>query len=142
MWPRDYSARLQAWADLREQCIQSPLAQAMTDINAWWQQTPWQPYYLHWDDRNHWPTPWELLSDNVYCGLARAVGIMYTVTMLERDDVTAVELADTDQGNLVLVNQGKYILNWHTNDELNIPSKQFTINQRLDRRAIHHLTDR
>jgi hypothetical protein len=51
-------------------------------------------------------------------------------------------LADTDQGNLVLVNQGKYILNWHTSDELNIPSKQFTINQRLDRRAIHHLTDR
>jgi hypothetical protein len=67
---------------------------------------------------------------------------MYTVTMVERDDIVAVELADTDQGNLVLVNQGKYILNWHSSDKLNIPSKQFTINQRLDRRAIHHLTDR
>ena len=142
MWPRDYSARLKAWADLRDQCSQLPLAQALSHADAWWQQTPWQPYYLHWDDRNHWPTPWELLSDNVYCGLARAVGIMYTITMLERDDITDVELADTDQGNLVLVNQGKYILNWHTSDELNIPSKQFTINQRLDRRAILHLTDR
>ena len=142
MWPRDYSARLQAWADLRDRCTQSPLAQAMENIHAWWQQTPWQPYYLHWDDRDRWPTPWELLSDNVYCDLARAVGIMYTVTMLERDDITELELADTDRGNLVLVNQGKYILNWRTSDQLNIPSKQFTINQRLDRRAIHHLTDR
>jgi len=142
MWPQDYSARLQAWADLRDQCTQSPLAQAMGHIHAWWQQTPWQPYYLHWDDREDWPTPWELLSDNVYCDLARALGIVYTISMIERDDITEVELADTDQGNLVLVNQGKYILNWHTSDELNIPSKQFTINQRLDRRAIHHLTDR
>ena len=82
------------------------------------------------------------MSDNIYCDLARAVGIVYTVTMLERDDILEVELADTDQGNLVLVNQGKYILNWHRGPELNIPSKQFTINQRLDRRAIHHLTDR
>ncbi len=142
MWPRDYSARLQAWADLRDQCSQLPLAQALDHADAWWQQTPWKPYYLHWDDRNHWPTPWELLSDNVYCDLARAVGIMYTITMLERDDITGVELADTDQGNLVLVNQGKYILNWHTSDELNIPSKQFTINQRLNRLEIHHLTYR
>jgi hypothetical protein len=142
MWPQDYSARLQAWADLRNHCIQSPLVQALTEIDAWWQQTPWQPYYLHWDDRDRWPTPWELLSDNIYCDLARALGIMYTVSMIERDDITAVELADTDQGNLVLVNQRKYILNWHTSDKLNIPSKQFTINQRLNRRAIHHLTDR
>ena len=142
MWPQNYSARLQAWADLRDQCGQLPLAQALDDVNAWWQQTPWKPYYLHWDDRDQWPTPWELLSDNIYCDLARAVGIVYTVTMLERDDITGVELADTDQGNLVLVNQGKYILNWHRGDELNIPSKHFTINQRLDRRAIHHLTDR
>jgi hypothetical protein len=142
MWSQDYSARLRAWADLRDRCIQSSLAQAMADIDIWWQQTPWQPYYLHWDDRDRWPTPWELLNDNVYCDLARALGIMYTVAMIERDDITEVELADTDQGNLVLVNQGKYILNWHTRDELNIPSKQFTINQRLDRRAIHHLTDR
>jgi hypothetical protein len=142
MWPQDYSARLLAWANLRNQCIQSPLAQAMSDIDVWWQQTPWQPYYLHWDDHDHWPTPWELLNDNVYCDLARALGIMYTVAMTERDDITTIELVDTDQGNLVLVNQGKYILNWHSSDELNIPSKQFTINQRLDRRAIHHLTDR
>ena len=142
MWSQDFSARLQAWANLRNQCTQSPLAQAMADIDVWWQQTPWRPYYLHWGDHDRWPGPWELLNDNVYCDLARALGIMYTVVMIERNDITAVELADTDQGNLVLVNQGKYILNWHKGDELNIPSKQFTINQRLDRRAIHHLTDR
>lgn len=138
MWPRDYSSRLQSWADLRDRCAQLSLTQALTDINAWWQQTPWNPYYLHWDDRDRWPTPWELLSDNVYCGLARALGIVYTITMLEREDISDIELVDTDQGNLVLVNQGKYILNWAQDCELNIPSKQFTIKQRLDSRALHY----
>ena len=142
MWAKTFAGRLESWYSMRQQCRDLSAESALELVNSWWFTTPWQPYYLDWLDLETWPDPWQLLSDNVYCDLARAVGIMYTITMLERDDITAVELADTDQGNLVLVNQGKYILNWHTSDELNIPSKQFTINQRLDRRAIHHLTDR
>ena len=120
MWPRDYSARLQAWADLRDQCSQLPLAQALDHADAWWQQTPWKPYYLHWDDRNHWPTPWELLSDNVYCDLARGLGILYTISMLDRADITDATLVLTEEGdNLVLVDKTKYILNWSPDSVVN-----------------------
>jgi hypothetical protein len=131
-----------AWSRLRETVQSLPQEICLQEINSWWFNSPWTPYHLHWDDQSTWPDPWQLLEDNIFCSVARSLGIMYTVVMIERDDITAVELADTDQGNLVQVNQGKYILNWHSSDKLNIPSKQFTINQRLDRRAIHHLTDR
>jgi hypothetical protein len=50
-----------------------------------------------------------------------------------------VVLTQSDIGNLVLVNQGKYILNWTPGALLNITSQQFTINQQLDSRALHHL---
>jgi hypothetical protein len=138
MWHQDYFYRLQEWHNLRTHCQEFQLPLALSTIDSWWQQTPWQPYYLHWDDSHLWPGPWDLLNDNVYCDLARALGIVYTVSMMDRDDIADMELADTDQGNLVLVNQGKYILNWPRGRELNIPSKQFTIKQSLDSRVLHY----
>ena len=65
-----------------------PLEQALQDINFWWSHArPWHPYYLHWDDQPAWPDPWQLLSDNVYCDLAKALGIMYTISLLDRADM-------------------------------------------------------
>lgn len=143
-WPNRYEDRLSEWVRLRENNRTNDLETALLSINDWWQQVPWVPYYLHWDDMDQWPDPWDLLADNYFCSVAKSLGIIYTIHMIARPDITALQMAvNRDSAdNLVLVNQGKYILNWHTSDQLNIPSKQFTINQRLDRRAIHHLTDR
>jgi hypothetical protein len=88
------------------------LDQALSAINAWWFQTPWRPYHLHWDDQATWPDPWQLLDDNIYCGLARGLGIMYTVAMIDRPDIHSVELVEAGGDNLVQINQSKYILNW------------------------------
>jgi hypothetical protein len=33
-----------------------------------------------------WPDPWQLLSDDVYCEVARGLGILYTITLLDRAD--------------------------------------------------------
>ena len=49
----------------------------------------------------------------MYCDLARALGILYTISLLDRADLVDAELILTDEGdNLVQVVQGKYILNW------------------------------
>jgi hypothetical protein len=97
------------------------------DINAWWFNCPWKPYYLHWDDQPNWPDPWQLLSDDVYCEVARGLGILYTITLLERADLAPADLILTEDGtNLVLVAKEKYILNWepdsivNTNQEIKI----------------------
>jgi hypothetical protein len=120
MWPATFEARLAAWADLRSNCQSCDLETALNSINAWWQQTSWKPYYLHWDDQLIWPDPWQLLSDNIYCDLARALGILYTISLLDRADMADAELILTEEGdNLVQVAQGKYILNWSPDSVVN-----------------------
>jgi hypothetical protein len=120
MWPSTFDARLASWAQLREHCQTLPLDSALTSINSWWFHTPWRPYYLHWDDQLTWPDPWQLLSDDVYCPLARGLGILYTISMLDRADMADTKLVLTEEGdNLVLVAKEKYILNWTTDTVVN-----------------------
>ena len=126
MWPASFEQRLHAWGVLRESIQHAPVDQALADINAWWFRAPWRAYHLHWDDRPNWPDPWELLSDNIYCDLARGLGIMYTITLLDREDLQDSVLTESDQGNLVLIQQGKYILNWDSEQVLNINPGQIT----------------
>lgn len=113
MWPVSFSQRLESWNNLRDSCQTLPIEQALGAINSWWFDVPWRPYYLHWDDQSIWPDPWQLLSDNHYCDLARALGILYTITLLDRADLGDATLVLTKEGdNLVLVEKSKYILNW------------------------------
>jgi hypothetical protein len=120
MWPDTFGDRLTSWNQLRNHTQALPVEHALEQINQWWFQTPWRPYYLHWDDMPTWPDPWQLLNDNVYCDLARALGILYTITLLNRADLATAELVLTESGhNLVLVNKTKYILNWVPNNVVN-----------------------
>ena len=120
IWPKEFADRLEAWAALRSQTHAMPCDQALETINAWWHQTPWKPYYLHWDDQPRWPDPWQLLSDNVYCPVAKGLGILYTISMLDRADMADAELVLTESGdNLVLVGKTKYILNWSLDSVVN-----------------------
>ena len=114
-----FEERLQQWNRLREICSTLPLDECLLTVNQWWFQTAWCPYHLHWDDLRDWPDPWQLLSDNIYCDVARGLGIMYTVTMLDRADLQDSRLVEEDQRNLVLINKRKYILNYSHDDILN-----------------------
>ena len=120
MWLPTFAQRLDSWSQLRVQAAQVDSESALHLINAWWFCTPWRAYHLHWDDQPTWPDPWQLLSDNMYCGLARGLGIMYTIAMLDHPEMQDSCLVDTDSDNLVLVAQKKYILNWGPEQVLNI----------------------
>jgi hypothetical protein len=124
MWCSTFEQRLAAWNSLRDRVRDQSKPDALREINAWWQQTPWRAYHLHWDDRQDWPDPWQLLSDNIYCDLARGLGILYTITVLDRDDMQDAELIETEQGNLVQLEGGKYILNWGRDLGLNTNLQQ------------------
>ena len=120
MWPRSFDARLAAWHELRNQTLTLPLDQALATINNWWFGPTWIPYHLHWDERADWPDPWQLLSDNLFCPLARGLGIVYTIALINRNDIFDAELTEVGGDNLVLVNQSKYILNWEPDTIVNI----------------------
>ena len=120
MWPQNFSERLENWAQLRQQCLTLSPEPALIKINSWWFVTPWTAYHLHWDDQQDWPDPWQLLSDNQYCPVARGLGIMYTIAMLDREDLQDACMIEYQSDNLVLVNKEKYILNWDPDQVVNI----------------------
>ncbi len=123
-WPATFEARLDSWNQLRTQVADQPVESALETINSWWFQSPWTAYHLHWDDQITWPDPWQLLSDNMYCEVARGLGILYTITCLNRDDMDSAELVLTkDDRNLVLLDKSKYILNWDRTVVLNTSSE-------------------
>ena len=75
---------------------------------------------MHWDDQADWPDPWQLLDDNIFCEVARGLGILYTITLLDRADMGPAELILTHNGyNLVRAAESKYILNWDKSSILN-----------------------
>ena len=120
MWSPTFASRLASWNDLREQASKLAPEDALYAINNWWFQTPWKPYYLHWDDQHEWPDPWELLNDNIYCDVARGLGILYTISMLNHDEIASADLVLTEDGrNLVLINKELYILNWESGTVVN-----------------------
>jgi hypothetical protein len=120
MWPVSFEGRLRSWTALRTQIQSLNSNAALLAINSWWYAAPWRPYYLHWDDRPTWPDPWQLLNENIYCDVARGLGILYTIALADHPDIQDAQLVLTqDNGTLVQVGAGKYILNWEPDSIVN-----------------------
>lgn len=130
----DYETRLQNWHDLKEHIKNIDLKEKCIKTDEWWQKAPIINHYLHIFDVDNWPDPWELLAENSYCEVARALGICYTLYMCGENDLKLVEASD-ELGNdvvLVLVDDAKYILNYWPDTVVNNCLQDFTIKRNID----------
>ena len=113
MWPTTYDDRLLEWRELREQLENiSDLKDLLVTVDTWWQRAPLIPHYLHIDDYENWPNPWELLVENNFCELAKCLGIVYTLLVLNRNDLTKITIVETKNYHLVVIND-IHILNYY-----------------------------
>ena len=110
----NYETRLSDWYDLRVRLEDSPIEEMCGEIDRWWQKAPLVTHHLHILDSENWPDPWQLLVENTYCEVARALGICYTLLLLGVDSVEIAESTDKmgDDVVIVLVDDAKYILNY------------------------------
>ena len=130
----EYEARLKAWYDLRTNLTNSPISIQCIEVDKFWQRVPTQTYYLHTDFIKDWPTPWELIFDNIYCHYAKALGMIYTLLLLGTKNLELV-LAKDDNSNevvLVLVDNAKYVLNYWPDTVVNNLITDFQIIKTLD----------
>ena len=129
-----YEARLQDWFQLRNSVSSLPLQDQCVTIDKWWQTAPLVTHHLHPHDMDNWPDPWELLSENTYCEVARALGMCYTLYLIGVTDIEMV-LAKNNIAEdvvLVLVDNAKYILNYWPNTVISNSLAEFTVVQKLD----------
>ena len=140
MWLDRFEDRLKSWSELRLDCEELSLEQALDRIAEWWGHAPRMHNIIHWNDQNNWPDPWGLLADNSYDELALALGMSYTVSMLEKFDcLVEIAQAKDDQGleyNLVLVDDRKYILNYDPWKTVSKEQFKFKITNFIDARTL------
>lgn len=129
MWAKTFETRLLAWNCLRSECRTLNTPQSICRIEEWWRQSPWTPFYLHWDSVETWPTPWEILDDNVYCPLTRALGMIYTIALVPLQ--TNARLIETRNGDHLVITDSK-ILNWDSSSLLNTDDIEVTRELSLD----------
>ena len=133
-----YNNRLENWHDLRVSLEKTDLQTNCIKIDEWWQHAPLVTHHLHPHDIDNWPNPWELLSENTYCEVARALGMCYTLYLIGVNDIELV-LARNNTGEdvvLVLVDNAKYIMNYWPNTVISNTLKDFKVVQKLDLQTI------
>ena len=121
--------RLRAWREFRTEIESLPIETALAETAEFWRHAPFVPYNLDFSDPTNWPDPWTLIQENIYCDIAKCLGIVYTISLTGHKTYIEIELrqyVDPKTGyeyNLAWINQGKYILNMIDGEVLNI--KQF-----------------
>jgi hypothetical protein len=126
MWKLEPSGRIAHWRAFRLSIGGMPLEQAVQETAEFWQNCPHTSYYLDPNDPLSWPTAWELIAENYYCDLAKALGMMYTMAYSNHGHDLPMEIHvynDPDSGyeyNLSVFDQGKYVINFMDGEIVNI----------------------
>lgn len=130
----NYDARLRSWYDLRTEIDGTLIQNKCVEIDNWWQKAPLVNHHLHPQDTEVWPGPWDLLVENTYCTVARALGMCYTLLLTGIDDIEIVEATDRmgEDVTLVLVDNAKYVLNYWPDTVLSNNLTDFTIKRSID----------
>ena len=130
----DFYTRLKAWHQLKEDLTGADIETICIEVDRFWQKTPLSTRYLHHDEIESWPDPWNLLNDNTYCLYGRALGMIYTLMLLGMKDIDFVDgIDDNDESVvLVLVDNAKYIMNWCPESVLNTNLSTFNSIRYLD----------
>ena len=127
-----YDVRLKEFSNLKLLAKPLPNLEKYVLIDKFWQQAPLITHYLHIADINSWPDPWELLVENTYCMLARALGICYTLYMIGDKELKLVSATDEMGNDVYLVLVNNYILNYWPNTVETNHINQFTIKKTID----------
>ena len=135
----NYESRLKSWYDLRKSLEDKDVKTSCLSIDNWWQFAPLLNHYLHPNDIDNWPGPWELLVENNYCQIARGLGMIYTLNLVGINDIDFCIAIDdnNEEYSLVMVNSAKYICNYHPNTVISNSLTDFKVTSHIDMTKIN-----
>lgn len=125
MFNQDVEQRLNSWLELRKriEVSENPLE------NVWdfFQSSPFTPYNRKINPYNpqSWPTPWEIVADNVYDDFTKALIISQTLKMTKRFRNSAIliktilDLTEKIEYNLVYI-EDTWVINYCDNGPITI----------------------
>jgi hypothetical protein len=141
IWMLSAQDRLAAWKKFRDEIAQLDVSSAVLKTTQLWSFAPFVAHYLHAHDHAHWPDPWQLLAENYYCDLAKALGMLYTL-QLSGHGTGPLELRimydhkNQEEVNVVVIDN-HYVINLEFATVVNIQ----TISERYSRKYSFTLHD-
>src|SRR5690606_6982603 len=106
--------RLLSWRELRSQISKQSDNEKYDTLLRWWAKAPICRYSIDAMDCSGWPTPWELLNENMFCTSAIAFMMAHTLALsgFERSRMKLVFIRGNDDERLVVVIDGSIVLNY------------------------------
>jgi len=135
----NYEARLKSWYDLRKSLEDGDIKTSCLAIDNWWQKAPPVNHYLHPNDIDSWPGPWDLLVENNYCQIARGLGMVYTLQLVGIKDIDFCIAIDdnSEECALVMVDRAIYVMNYYPNTVISNSLKDFKVASHMDMTKIN-----
>lgn len=127
MFEKRYEQRLEAWSSFRDSLEESE--DPLRDVVTFYSNAPYVSIHTDPWDQSTWPTPWELLNENLYDDFCRVLGMCYSLQLTDRFKGSTFEihictLNNLSQIYLLFIDNGKYVLGY--DDEIisteNLPS--------------------
>lgn len=90
MFNKPFYDRLRQWRNLRHsvEISETPFE----DVLNFWSQAPISRPCTDPYDSEHWPDPWELIHQNIYCEFLQILAICYTLQLTERFSLSEFEI--------------------------------------------------
>jgi hypothetical protein len=117
MFDKPYDQRLSGWAKFREtlEVVEDPLRATVE----FYKLAPNVSVHVNPWDRAQWPSPWELVHENMYCDFTRVLGMCYSLQLTDRFKGSCFEIHISTSNNLAciyLLYVDDYILGYDDND--------------------------
>lgn len=124
MWNLHPQERLAEWKQFRQSLNNYDFETALEKNSEFWSRVPFVDHYLDRIPPEKWPGPWELLYNNQFCDLSRALGMLYTWQFTDHAQKSNSELriyynhCAGERANCFCVNHPEYVLNLEFNTVL------------------------
>jgi hypothetical protein len=90
MFLKKYEDRLLEWKTFRETLEDSKTP--YQDVLEFWQDAPIGNIAIDPYNQDLWPTPWQIIEENIYCPFVKILAICYTLQLTERFSDDAAEI--------------------------------------------------
>jgi hypothetical protein len=122
-------SKIISWRDFRNQLTNWP--EDIELVAKKWALAPQVNNYLSFDNSNYWPDAWSLINDGMFCDISIALGVFYTLYYSNYDKKETIQIEhyqlpkEHQTLNLVSLEGGKYMLNYHVGRPVNILQLDF-----------------
>lgn len=119
---RTYEQRLASWRNFRSS-LEAAIDPLQEVIDAY-KKVPLVRFQCDPYDRTTWPSPWEIIDENIYCEFVKILAICYTLQLTERfsNDTFEIHIRynKTDSSIHYLLQVNDMVIGYDENSYINV----------------------